>query len=92
AMRSTTSDGHVASVRVNKHHDFYQKIYLKAAALGYAVEGMDLLLWALSTAEQNNTDEELSDMFEDIRTEVSQNLEKLLRDVPMPSERDLDEL
>lgn len=92
ALRSASTSGFSTGVRLNKHHDFYQKIYLKAAALGYAVEGMDLLLWAFSAAEQNNSDDELQPIFEDIRQEISGNLEKLLRDTPLPTETELDEL
>lgn len=88
AFRSAGNSGHVPAVLLNKHHDFYHKIYQRAAANGYAVEGMDLLLWAFSVAEQNNTNEELAPIFEDIRTEISNNLRKLLRNVsdPGPSE------
>lgn len=82
AFRSAGDSGHVPAVLLNKHHDFYQKIYQRAAANGYAVEGMDLLLWAFAVAEQNNTSEELEPIFEDIRTEISNNLRKLLRKLP----------
>jgi len=92
ALRSASNTGFTTGVRINKHHDFYQKIYLKAASLGYAVEGMDLLLWAFAAAEQNNTDEELEPIFEDIRQEISGNLEKLLRDTPLPTDTEIDEL
>lgn len=88
AFRSAGDSGHVPAVLLNKHHDFYQKIYKRAAANGFAVEGMDLLLWAFAVAEQNNTNEELEPIFEDIRNEISNNLRKLLRHVsdPEPSE------
>lgn len=91
AMRSDAESGFVPGVRINKHHDFYAKIYQRAAASGYAVEGMDLLLWAFAVAEQNNANEELEPIFEDIRNEVSGNLKKLLRDVPMPDDGDMNE-
>jgi hypothetical protein len=84
ALRSTGETGHVPAVLLNKHHDFYQKIYKRAAANGYAVEGMDLLLWAFAVAEQNNTNDELEPIFEDLRNEISNNLRKLLRNVPDP--------
>lgn len=84
ALRSPGNTGHVPAVLLNKHHDFYQKIYKRAAANGYAVEGMDLLLWAFAVAEQNNTNEEMEPIFEDIRNEISNNLRKLLRNVPDP--------
>lgn len=91
AMRSDAETGFVPGVRINKHHDFYQKIYQRAAASGYAVEGMDLLLWAFAVAEQNNTNNELEPIFEDIRNEISTNLKKLLRDVPLPDDEDMTE-
>lgn len=89
AFRSSGESGHVPAVLLNKHHDFYQKIYNRAVANGYAVEGMDLLLWAFAVAEQNNTNEELEPIFEDIRNEVSNNLRKLLRHLPDPEPQDL---
>lgn len=89
ALRSAGESGHVPAVLLNKHHDFYQKIYQRAAANGYAVDGMDLLLWAFAVAEQNNTNEELEPIFEDIRTEISNNLRKLLRNVPDPEPGEL---
>lgn len=92
SFRSTSNSGHVTGVRINKYHDFYQKIYLKASSSGYAVEGMDLLLWAMSAAEQNNTDDEVSAIFEDIRQEISSNLEKLLRRTPAPTQDEIEQM
>lgn len=89
ALRSSGDSGHVPAVLLNKHHDFYQKIYKRAAANGFAVEGMDLLLWAFAAAEQNNTNEELEPIFEDIRSEISNNLRKLLRNVTDPNPGDV---
>jgi hypothetical protein len=91
AYRSTGTAGHVPSILLNKHHDFYQKIYQRAAGSGYAVEGMDLLLYAFAMAEQNNTDPELEPVFEDLREEISANLRKLLRNVPDPEIAELAE-
>lgn len=92
AMRSAGEAGHHIGVRINKHHDFYQKIYLRASALGDAVEGMDFLLWAFAAAEQNNSNAELAAIFEDIREEISSNLRKLLKETSAPTPEDLDEL
>ncbi len=89
ALRAPDDEGYVPAVLLNKHHDFYQKIYKRAAANGYAVEGMDLLLWAFAVAEQNHTNEELAPIFEDIREEISSNLRKLLRNVPEPEPAEL---
>ncbi len=91
ALRSVGSTGHVTGVLLNKHHDFYQKIYQRAAGSGYAVEGMDLLLWAFAAAEQNNTNAELEPIFEDIRDEISSNLRKLLRQLEDPQPEELEE-
>ncbi|MBP1315110.1 ATP-binding protein [Herbaspirillum sp. 1130] len=82
ALRSAGDSGYVPGVLLNKHHDFYLKIYKRAAANGYAVDGMDILLWAFAVAEQNNTNAELEPIFEDIRSEISNNLRKLLRNIP----------
>lgn len=92
AMRSNADTGFVPGVRINKHHDFYLKVYQRARASGYAVEGMDLLLWAFAVAEQNNANDELEPIFEDIRNEISSNLKKLLREVPLPDDEDLTDL
>lgn len=89
AMRSSSGSGFVPSVRINKHHDFYQKIYQRAAASGYAVEGIDLLMWAFAVAEQNNTNAELEPIFEDMREEISSNLKRLLREVPLPDDGEM---
>lgn len=89
AFRSAGESGHVPAVLLNKHHDFYQKIYKRAAANGFAVEGMDLLLWAFAVAEQNYTNVELAPIFEDIRNEISNNLRKLLRNVSDPEPGEL---
>ncbi len=91
AFRSTGEVGHVPGVRINKNHDFYQKIYLRAGASGYSVQGMDLLLWAFATAEVDFSNPEMQPIFADIREVVSSNLKKLLRTVPMPTDADLEE-
>lgn len=92
ALRSTGEVGHVPGVRINKHHDFYQKIYLRAGASGYSVQGMDLLLWAFATAEIDFSNPEMQPIFSDIREVVSSNLKKLLRSLPMPTDADLEEI
>ncbi len=87
-LRSASETGHRTGVKINRHHDFYQKIYLRAKNNGYSVQGMDLLLWALSAAEVNYTDEKLQLIFQDLREEVSSNLRKLLRDIDVPDVED----
>jgi hypothetical protein len=92
SLRSTGTNNHITGVRLNKHHPFYPKVYLKGASNGYTVEGIDFLLWALSTAEFNNSNEELKPIFSDLREEVSSNLRKLLENTPMPDDKDLSEI
>ncbi len=91
AYRSSGIADYIPGVLLNKHHDFYQKIYQRATANGYAIEGMDMLLYAFAMAEQNNTDPELEPVFEDIREEISSNLRKLLRNVPDPEPAELND-
>jgi hypothetical protein len=83
-LTSATDSHHATGVHINKTHDFYTKIYSRTSD-SLSLEGLDLLLWALSAAEHKNTDEELAVMWEDIRDEVSSNLKKLLRSVDLPS-------
>ena len=84
-LKSSENADYNTAVRINQEHDFYAKVYSQAES-GVSVEGIDLLLWALATAELDNTDEELQPMWEDIRDEVSSNLRKLLRKTPIPSD------
>ena len=77
------------AVRLNEHHDFYQKIYKRCQHSPHATQGMDFLIWTLAAAELNNTDNDMKKVFEDIREEVSGNLRKLLRDLEIPDEEDL---
>lgn len=83
-LTSSTDSHHGTGVHINKLHDFYTKVYSRTSD-SLSLEGLDLLLWALSAAEHKNTDEELAIMWEDIRDEVSSNLKKLLRSVELPS-------
>ena len=83
-LTSQTDANYSTGVHLNKHHDFYTKVYSQLKT-GIQVEAMDLLLWALAAAEHKNTNEELSYMWEDIREEVSSNLRKLLRTTELPT-------
>lgn len=82
-LTSVSDVNYSTGVRLSKNHDFYSKIYTQSGS-GASVEGMDLLLWALAAAEQNNTDGELQALWEDMREEVSTNLRKLLRNLDLP--------
>ena len=91
SFRSANTTGHVPAVEINTHHDFYQKVYLRAGARGYAVEGMDLLFWAFAVAELEYSNPEMQPIFADIREVVSSNLRKLLRDLPVAQPADNDD-
>ena len=91
ALRSAGDAGHVPSVLINKHHDFYQKVYARSFGNGYAIQGMDLLFWALASVELNYSSDNNEAIFEDIREEVSSNLRKLLANVELPSEADIED-
>jgi Histidine kinase-, DNA gyrase B-, and HSP90-like ATPase len=82
-LTSASNEHHTTGVHINKQHDFYSKIYSQASS-GLSVEGLDLLLWAMAAVEHQNTDDELKIMWEDIRDEVSSNLNKLLRSTDLP--------
>lgn len=86
---ASEDDKPAIGVAINKSHDFYTKIYMRARSNGYSVDGMDYLLWAFASAELNYTDDELSDIFEDIRLEIATNLMKILRPIPLPDEEDM---
>jgi hypothetical protein len=83
-LNSAGEADHSTGVHINMQHDFYTKVYSQMNS-GLSVEGLDLLLWALAAAEHKNTDQELSNIWEDIRDEVSSNLRKLLRKVDLPT-------
>ena len=91
SLQSTGSEGYVTAVRLNKRHDFFKKIYVRLANNGQGLQGLDLMLWALSTAEYNNTAEDLTPVFKEFREQVSRNLKKLLDKMPMPDSIDLGE-
>jgi hypothetical protein len=83
-LTSQNEANYSTGVHINKHHDFYTKVYSQLQT-GIQAEAMDLLLWALAAAEHKNTNEELSYMWEDIREEVSSNLRKLFRTTELPA-------
>lgn len=76
-------DGHCA-VNINRGHPYYSKIYVPNLSQGVTIQGMDALLWGLSTAELNCVSDGTKAHFEELRYEVSRNLKKLVEDLPEP--------
>jgi hypothetical protein len=76
-------DGHCA-VNINRGHPYYSKVYVPNLSQGVTVQGMDALLWGLSTAELNCISDTTKTYFEELRYEVSRNLKKLVEDLPEP--------
>ncbi len=72
-------------VEVNTGHPYYAKVYVPNLSAGVTVQGMDALLWGLCIAELNSVTDATKSTFEDVRFGVSQNLRKLVRDLPDPS-------
>lgn len=83
-------DGHCA-VNINRGHPYYGKVYVPNLSQGVTVQGMDALLWGLSTAELNCVSDETKTSFEELRYEVSRNLKKLVEDLPEPKLTDAEE-
>ena len=76
-------DGQQAVI-INENHPYYQKVYYPVLKQSVMVTGMDALLWALAATEFSIYNDEASEMFEDIRYQVSMKLKKLLADLPEP--------
>ena len=68
-------------VLLNKHHDFYSKIYQSASE--NSVSGIDLLSgpWQTLTEQRHRR---IDSSFDDLRDEISRNLRKLLADFEIP--------
>ncbi len=72
-------------VRINSNHEWVRRAY-SAHQQGSAERmALDFLLYALATAELNNTDEELRKEFGQFRVEVARNLARLAEELPEPS-------
>ena len=72
------------SVRINKGHPYYAKVYVPNLSSGVTVQGMDSLMWAITNAELNCVSESTKRSFEDLRFEVSRTLRRLVEDLPEP--------
>lgn len=69
-------------VRLNKTHPYYQKVYLANQEKPATIQALDSLLWALSTAELNVTDDTIRRTFSTMRYDISRTLRLLVEDLP----------
>jgi hypothetical protein len=59
------------AVQLNKGHEFYSKVYLPNKNNSIAVQGLDMIFWALAITEANCTIPEYRKQFREFRYEVS---------------------
>ena len=78
------------AVKINRSHPFYQKVYYPVLGQSVMVSGIDALLWALGEAENSTVNEDTEEYYEDMRTSVSKQLKRLLKDLPEPDMKDDD--
>lgn len=72
------------AIKINRSHPFYQKVYYPVLGQSVMVSGIDALLWALGEAENSTVNEDTEEYYEDMRTSVSKQLKRLLKDLPEP--------
>jgi hypothetical protein len=71
-------------IELNMSHEYYRRVYLPHQKAGGAIQGIDMLLWALCVAENNYCTKATSQIFREIRYEISRNLRSLVEDLPDP--------
>lgn len=72
-------------VRINSNNEWVRRAYSVHPQGSAERMALDFLLYALATAELNNTDEELRKEFGQFRVEVARNLTRLAEELPEPS-------
>ena len=80
------------AVRINTQHPYYHKVYVPNHNDSVTVQGLDSLLWALCVAELSTTTNDTSELFNDMRYEVSRILRKLVESLPEPADSDITEV
>jgi hypothetical protein len=79
-------------VKLNKSHDFYQRVYMPLSANSLAIAGLDLLLFAMTNAELLTGNERVRLQFETMRLEMSTALRQYVAEVTPEGDPDgLDE-
>ena len=77
------------AVRINTQHPYYHKVYVPNYNDSVTVQGLDSLLWALCVAELSTTCDSYSNLFSDMRFEVSRILRRLVEGLPEPTDSDI---
>ncbi len=83
SLNSESDADYQVAARINKHHEFYTKVYSKSG--GDVVDGIDFLIWSLASAEASHTTKEMKAFWDDVRAVVSRNLRTLLQDYDIPT-------
>lgn len=71
-------------LELNKGHDFYSKVYLPNRGNPLAIQGLDMVFWALAITEANCTIPEYQKQFREFRYEVSRTLREVVESLPEP--------
>ena len=80
------------AVRINTQHPFYEKVYVPNHNDSVTVQGLDSLLWALCVAELSATNDSYSELFNDMRFEVSRILRRVVEGLPEPADSDFSDI
>jgi len=72
------------SVRINRSHEYYPRVYLPNRNSSTTIQGLDSFLWALCEAEYSTVNEKTLYYFEEMRREVSRILRRLVEELPEP--------
>jgi hypothetical protein len=72
------------AVQINTSHPYYLKVYVPNLNRSVTMQGLDSLLWALAVAELSTVQDSTSELFRDMRYEVSRILGKLVESLPEP--------
>ena len=75
-------------VHINTGHPYYHKVYMPNRQSGVTIQGLDSIIWALSSAELGTVSETTKKHFNEMRYEVSRILRALVEDLPEPEEDD----
>ena len=76
-------------VRINRSHQYYERVYVPNFNDAVTIQGIDSILWALSKCEQEVMNQEMKKRLEELRYLVSRALKEVAEELPEISEEDL---